>query len=155
MTTQSFDPQRAAAFQQRMVEILNSSFLALAISIGHHLRLFDTMAGGDWITSPDTARTAGLQERYVREWLAAMVVGRIVEYDGTGQYRLPPEHSAAISREAGLANMASRMCFVGYLGQVEQEVITAFRDGGGVPYSRYPAFLDQLARHTASGFDAN
>jgi SAM-dependent methyltransferase len=51
--------------------------------------------------------------------------------------------------------MASRMCFVGYLGQVEEEVVAAFRDGGGVPYSRYPRFLDQLASNTAAGFDAN
>ena len=113
------------------------------------------MAGRDWATTAETAQATGLQERYVREWLAAMVVGRIVEYEGAGKYRLPPEHSAAISREAGLANMASRMCFIGYLGQVEEDVVRAFREGGGVPYSRYPRFLDQLASQTAAGFDAN
>ena len=155
MTTQLLDATKAAAFQARMIEVLNSSFLGLAMSVGHHLGLFDVMAGRDWSTSAETATAAGLQERYVREWLAAMVVGRIVEYDGAGKYRLPPEHSAAISREAGLANMARRMCFVGYLGQVEEEVVAAFRDGGGVPYSRYPRFLDQLASNTAAGFDAN
>ncbi len=84
-----------------------------------------------------------------------MVVGRIVEYDGAGRYRLPAEHSAAIGREAGLANMASRMRFVGYLGQVEEDVAMAFREGGGVPYVRYPRFLADLARHSAPGFDAN
>ena len=57
----------------------------------------------------------------------------------------------AIGREAGLANMASRMCFVGYLGQVEEEVVRAFREGGGVPYARYPRFLEDLARHSAAG----
>ena len=145
MTTRSSDTTKAAAFQARMIEVLNSSFLGLGMGIGHHLGLFDMMAGRDWATSAETAQAAGLDERYVREWLAAMVVGRIVEYDGAGKYRLPPEHSAAISREAGLGNMASRMCFVGYLGQVEEDVVTAFREGGGVPYSRYPRFLDQLA----------
>jgi SAM-dependent methyltransferase len=150
-----FDQTKAAAFQTRMVDILNSSFLALAMSVGHHLDLFDTMAGRDWATSAETAAAAKLQERYVREWLAAMVVGRIVEYNGAGKYRLPPEHSAAISREAGLGNMASRMCFIGHLGQVEEDVVTVFREGGGVPYSRYPRFLEQLASHNAAGFDAN
>jgi len=155
MTTQPFDTTKAAAFQARMVEVLNSSFLGLAMSVGHHLGLFDMMAGRDWATSAETAQAAGLEERYVREWLAAMVVGRIVEYDGSGKYRLPPEHSAAITREAGLGNMASRMCYVGYLGEVEEDVVTAFRKGGGVPYSRYPRFLDQLASNTAAGFEAN
>jgi hypothetical protein len=32
---QPFDPTKAAAFQTRMVDILNSSFLALAMSVGH------------------------------------------------------------------------------------------------------------------------
>jgi SAM-dependent methyltransferase len=155
MMTQLLDATKAAAFQARMIEVLNSSFLGLAMSLGHHLGLFDTMAGRDWATSAEIALTTGLQERYVREWLAAMVVGHIVEYDGVGKYRLPPEHSAAISREAGLGNMASRMCFIGYLGQVEEDVVTAFREGGGVPYSRYPRFLEQLASHNAAGFDAN
>jgi hypothetical protein len=123
MTTRSVDATKAAAFQERMVDILNSSFLGLAISVGHHLGLFDMMAGRDWATSAETAQAAGLDERYVREWLAAMVVGRIVEYDRTGKYRLPPEHSAAITREAGLGNMASRMCFVGYLGEVQEDVV--------------------------------
>ena len=155
MTTRSVDATKAAAFQARMIDVLNSSFLGLAIGVGYHLGLFDMMAGRDWATTAETARAAGLKERYAREWLAAMVVGRIVEYDGVGKYRLPPEHSAAISREAGLGNMASRMCYIGYLGQVEEDVVTAFRDGGGVPYSRYPRFLDQLATHNAAGFDAN
>ena len=115
-----FDQTKAAAFQTRMVDILNSSFLALAMSVGHHLDLFDTMAGRDWATSAETAAAAKLQERYVREWLAAMVVGRIVEYNGAGKYRLPPEHSAAISREAGLGNMASRMCFMGTSGRLRK-----------------------------------
>jgi SAM-dependent methyltransferase len=155
MTTRSSDTTKAAAFQARMVGILNSSFLGLGMGIGHHLGLFDMMAGRDWATSAETAQAAGLDERYVREWLAAMVVGRIVEYDGAGKYRLPPEHSAAITREAGLGNMASRMCFVGYLGEVQEDVVTAFRNGGGVPYSRYPRFLDQLARNSAARFHAN
>jgi hypothetical protein len=125
------DAAKVAAFQERMVDILNWSFLGLAISVGHHVGLFDVMTGGSWATSAEIARTADLNERYVREWLGAMVVGRIVEYDGAGKYRLPPEHSVAISREARLANMASRMCFIGYLGQVEEDVVTAFRQGGG------------------------
>ena len=151
----SVDATKAAAFQQRMIDVLNSSFLGLAISVGHHVGLFDVMAGGNWATSAEIARTGDLHERYVREWLGAMVVGRIVEYDGAGKYRLPPEHSVAITREAGLANMASRMCFIGYLGQVEEDVVMSFRKGSGVPYSRYSRFLDELARHSAARFDAN
>jgi len=49
---------------------------------------------------------AGLQERYVREWLGAMATAGIVEYDsGRGGFRLPPEHAAMTTR-AGLSSPA-------------------------------------------------
>ena len=39
------------------------------------------MAGQDHVTSDDLADAAGLDERYVREWLAGLTVGGIVEHD--------------------------------------------------------------------------
>jgi hypothetical protein len=41
-------------------------------SVGHRIGLFDALAGMDPATSDAIARRAGLQERYVREWLGAM-----------------------------------------------------------------------------------
>ena len=39
-----FDPQKAEAFAEKMVGVLNDGALALLASIGHRTRLFDTMA---------------------------------------------------------------------------------------------------------------
>jgi SAM-dependent methyltransferase len=51
---------------------------------------------------------AGLKERYVREWLGAMVTGRIIEYDpATRRYWLPREHAASLTRAAGPDNLAA------------------------------------------------
>jgi hypothetical protein len=47
------DAAKVAAFQERMVDILNWSFLGLAISVGHHVGLFDVMAGGSWAPADD------------------------------------------------------------------------------------------------------
>ena len=51
------------------------------ISVGHRTGLFDTMRGAPPLTSSELAAKAGLNERYVREWLGAMVTGRVVEVD--------------------------------------------------------------------------
>src|SRR5437867_6976640 len=48
-------------------------------------------------TSEQIAQAAGLHERYVREWLAALVTGHIVTYDTAhGTYALPLEHAASL-----------------------------------------------------------
>src|SRR5688572_22030127 len=95
MTDHSFDEARSEAFAGRLVEALNGAAVALMGSIGHQVGLFDAMAGRPPATSPQVAEAAGLNERYVREWLGAMVTGGVVDYDPADQtYRLPPEHAA-------------------------------------------------------------
>ena len=94
MTTHELDQHRAEAFAERMLAVLNDGALALMTSIGHRTGLFDAMAGLPPSTSEQIAEAADLNERYVREWLAAMVVGRIVEHDPESEtYQLPPTTS--------------------------------------------------------------
>jgi SAM-dependent methyltransferase len=126
------------------------------ISIGHQTHLFDIMSR---LSSPSTsakiAKAANLDERYVREWLGAMVTGKIVEYNpATSKYRLPPEHAAFLTKDAGIDNMAVFMQYISLLGDVEQKVIECFRKGGGVPYSAFPRFQQLQAEDTARVFDA-
>jgi len=78
------------------------------ISIGHKTGLFDAPSR---FSSPEAsehiAKTAKLDERYVKEWLACMVVGKLIEYDSSNQkYYLPLEHSEYLVRSAGLDNIA-------------------------------------------------
>jgi 2-polyprenyl-3-methyl-5-hydroxy-6-metoxy-1,4-benzoquinol methylase len=97
-------------------------------------------------TSEEIARAAGLNERYVREWLGAMVTGRVVELDpGTGQLSLPAEHAAVLTRSAGADNMAVFTQYMAGLGAVEDDIVECFRKGGGVPYSRFPRFHEVMA----------
>ena len=46
----------------------------------------------------------------------------------------------ALTRAAGPLNLTTFCQYVGLLGEVEDEVVEAFRNGGGVPYDRYPRF---------------
>ena len=104
---QTYDEQRAEAFVGRMAGILNDAGLALMISVGHRTGLFDTLARTGAVTSEELAAEAGLNERYVREWLGAMTVGRIVELEpDEGRYSLPDEHAAYLTRAASPDNIA-------------------------------------------------
>ena len=155
MSTTELDPTRVEEFAGRMVGVVNDSLLALSISIGHQTGLFDAMAGLPPSTSDEVAAVAGLQERYVRELLGALVTGGIVSYDPDGAtYALPPEHAAVMTRSAGVDNLAALTQFTGLLGAVEQDVVRCFREGGGVPYDSFPTFQRQLGEMTRDTVDA-
>lgn len=150
MATATFDQAKADAFAQTMLGHLNGAALMMMASIGHRTRLFDIMSEIPAATSEELAATAGLSERYVREWLGAMVTGGIVEYDPVSKkYALPAEHAAALTRAAGPGNMAMTTQFVSVLGCVEDEVVEAFRHGRGVPYSSYKRFHEVMAEESS------
>ena len=133
-------------FADRLVGVLNDGALCLMVSVGHRTGLFDTMSGMDPATSEAIARQAGLNERYVREWLGAMVTSRVVEYDPTAKsYALPAADAAALTRAAAADNMAVFTQYIGELGSVESDIVDCFTKGGGVPYERYRRFHEVMA----------
>ena len=155
MSTTTLDPTRVEAFAARMGGIINDSLLALSISLGHQSGLFDTMAKLPPSTSAEIAETTNLHERYVREVLGALTTGGIVTYDGaTKNYALPAEHAAFVTRAAGVDNLAAMTQFVAICGAVEQDVLRCFREGGGVPYAKFPTFHRQIAEMTRDTIDA-
>ncbi|MBT3012622.1 MAG: methyltransferase domain-containing protein [Candidatus Thiodiazotropha sp. (ex Lucina pensylvanica)] len=143
---QSEPNDQAAIFAEELLQILNHGAIALMISIGHRTGLFDTMARIPPSNSQGIAESAGLNERYVREWLGAMVTAAIVIYDAdSGCYTLPPAHAGLLTRDASPDNVAVFAQYIPLLGQVEEEVIDCFYNGGGVPYERYTRFHEVMA----------
>ncbi len=143
------DDQRIAAFEERMVDILNHGALCLMISLGHRTRLFDTMAALGPARVETLAHEAGLDQRYVTEWLGALTVGRIIEHDpDAGTYRLPVEHARLLTRAAA-DNFAAFAQYIPLLGAVEDEIVDCFHHGGGVDYAAFPRFHEVMEEDSA------
>ncbi|HET9490728.1 MAG TPA: class I SAM-dependent methyltransferase [Methylomirabilota bacterium] len=141
-----FDQQKAEAFAGRLLTALNDAGLCLMASIGHRTGLFDAMRDQAPQTSHEIAARAGLQERYVREWLGAMVTSGVVTVDPQSlRYQLPPEHAAYLTRQAAADNLAVFAQYIALLGSVEDDIVECFRHGGGVPYERFPRFHAVMA----------
>jgi len=154
-TATALDQARAEAFGGQVVGIVNNAMLSFLISIGHRTGLFDRMAGLRPSTSHEIAGAAGLDERYVREWLGAMTAAKIVGHDAVAKtYVLPPEHAASLTRAAGPGNLASLMQYVALMGLVEDQIVECFQKGGGVPYSAFPKFVEIMREESAAVFDA-
>jgi SAM-dependent methyltransferase len=142
----NLNTQRAADFADRMMSVLNGGAIALMTSVGHRTGLFDALAAGP-ATPQGLAERAGLEERYVREWLGAMLTGGVVELDG-GRYHLPAEHAAFVTRDAGSDNLAMLTQYIGLLGGVEDRIVECFRHGGGVPYAAFGRFQEVMSEES-------
>ncbi len=154
MTTE-IDEAKAEAFAGRVLQALNSASTVMLSGVAYRTGLFDTMATLPASTTDEIAREAGLNERYVREILGGLVLGGFVEYDSSaGTYRLPPEHAAFLTREAGPNNLAYFTQYYARLAEVEPQVVEAVRSGGGVPPEAYPWFTELQAGETGPFFEA-
>jgi SAM-dependent methyltransferase len=152
---QAISPDTTEEFADRIVGTIDAASTAILLSIGHQTKLFDTLAELPAATSTHIADAAGLNERYVREWLGGVVAGRIVDYDpATQTYSLPQHRAAVLTRTAGPDNLARVAQFIPLLGEVEQKVIGCFHHGGGLSYGEYPRFQTLMAEESGEVFDA-
>ncbi len=155
MTTRDENAEHTDQFVERMAGAIDGACLAVLASIGHQTGLFDVLADLPAATSAQIADAAGLNERYVREWLGGVAAGGIVDYDPAGAtYFLPGYRAAALTRAAGTNNLARMATMIPMMGEVEQKIIDCFQHGGGLPYSEYPRFHAMMAEESGAVYDA-
>lgn len=136
-------------FEEYMLDVMNKAATALMLSVGHRTKLFDSMYDCTSMTSQQLAEKSNLNERYVREWLGAMVTGKIVDYDPSNKtYSLSEEKAKFLSRD-GSYNFASSMQWIPALAYVEDEIVKCFEKGGGVPYESYHRFHAVMAEESS------
>ncbi len=70
----------------------------------------------------------------MREWLGALVTGRVVTYGPA----------------AALGKIAAFGQYIGLLGPVEEKIVTCFEQGGGVPYADFPRVQNNHGRNQRS-----
>ena len=130
---------------------MNKGTLAIMLSIGHRTTLFDIMlALNNPSTSEEIALQAKLNERYVREWLGAMVVSRVIEYDPAHKtYWLDKEKMNSLTRASDSYNFAASMQWIPILAQVEDDIVNCFEKGGGVHYGSFKRFHEVMAEESA------
>ncbi len=149
-TKSIFDDAKAEAFAERFVGTLSEAALAIMTSLGHRAGLFDALAANPGLTADALAEAAGVNARYLREWLGVMVTSGVVDYaPESGTFTLPPEHAAFLTRAAEPNNMAVTTQFIGVAASVEDDMIERFRSGGGLCYGHFDRFHEVMAEDSA------
>lgn len=134
--------ERAKEFAGKCLNIYTGAVLTKLFDIGYQTGLFEAAAQGPG-TSEEISTRAGLNERYVREWLGAMATGDVFTYDpGTRAYEFPVEHATFLTGNSS-RNVAPMSRIIDHFGTHLPSLMDCFRDGGGVPYSEFrPEFTD-------------
>jgi SAM-dependent methyltransferase len=143
VTTAEPAPDRGE-FAGRLVELYTGAAVTHMIALGVRTGLFAAAATGP-ATSRELAERAGLDERYVREWLAALSTGGVFDYaPDTATYTLPPERAELLTGDSYRNLAPMRQTLVSF-GQHLPALAACFRDGGGVPYSAFrPEFTERM-----------
>ncbi|MBM3345436.1 MAG: methyltransferase domain-containing protein [Betaproteobacteria bacterium] len=132
------DKDRVKAFTNKVFGDMAGAMSAGLGYVGVKTGLFRAMAGKGALTPAQVASAAGLQPRYVEEWLRGMASAGYLEHDpATDSYRLPDEHAFMVASDETDHFMGGLFCMVPVLMRVAPRVAEAFRTGGGVPFEEY------------------
>src|SRR5215467_8790806 len=154
-TQQTIDQTKTEAFVGKVLSDTAGLAVTVMSSIGDRLGLFKNLAEQGSATSEELAERAQVNERYAREWLGAMASAGYLEYDpASRRFTLPPEHVPVLAQEGGPVFFGGvQEEIVGLAGPVNQ-LMQAFRSGGGVPMEAYdPSTWEGLTRFTNGWFE--
>jgi SAM-dependent methyltransferase len=153
-TDTAVDSAAVEACTQRIFGAYVDSVLVLMIDLADRTGMLDGLVVAPG-TSQEVAVRTGLDERYVRECLSALVTGGLVGYDpGTGHYRLSNEQALCLTGEQA-TNLAPLSRLPTLLAHHVAEGAEVVRAGGGIPYERFrpdfTAVMDGISRRVFDG----
>lgn len=156
MTEQTaVDEGKVEAFFEKALGDLSGTMAMVMCSIGDRLGLFKDLAGHGPSTSRELAERTGINERYAREWLAGMNSAGYLRFDPTDRrYTLPREHAPVLAAEGGPFFIGGAYEIIPAALKPLEEVVEAFRRGGGVQQTAYcEHFWTGLQRFTSTWFE--
>ena len=120
----------------RVVGDMGGAFTMALGYIGDRLGLFKAMDGAGPLTSVDLAEKTKLNERYVREWLRAMVAAQYIDFDpATDKYVMSEEQAFVLANEDSPMFVGGGFHFTTPSLWNVPKIMDAFRNGGGISYS--------------------
>ena len=128
---------RRDALVERLFGATLGALDVASVYIGVRLGLYGALRDRGPSSAPELAEAAGLNERYVREWLEQQATAGILEVDDERRYSLPPGHDEALLEETSLNYIAPVGKLVVACLRPIDAVLAAYRSGDGVPYAEY------------------
>ncbi|HEY2359124.1 MAG TPA: class I SAM-dependent methyltransferase [Phenylobacterium sp.] len=151
------DPDKLNAFMGKMVGDMGAAISASLVVLGDHLGLYQALAKHGPATSFDLADATKLNERLIREWLAAQAAAEYVTYEAaTGRFYLTPEQTMVFADEESPTFMAGGFELLAAVFKDEPKVAKAFQSGLGMGWHEHDVCLFRgTERFFRPGYNAN
>lgn len=117
----------------RVIADVGGAFATGLAYIGDRLGMFRALADAGPLGSAELAAQIGLDERYVREWLKAMVSAGYLEAREE-RYFMTPAQRAVLAEEDSAVFAAGAFQFALPSLGLTPRLIECFQKGGGIPY---------------------
>eukprot|EP00127_Corallochytrium_limacisporum_P007393 Clim_evm12s250 gene=Clim_evmTU12s250 len=142
------DEKKQMAFAQKVGGSFAGASLIFNITTGLETGLIAAMNKLEGpATSQEIADLADCNERYTREWLAAMTTGGAIERTEDNKYFMPREHQELIHSDTEKPmNMAYLARMLAMFGRHAPKVYPYFKNGGGLPYAEIPEFHEIIQK---------
>ncbi|MGH8013098.1 MAG: class I SAM-dependent methyltransferase, partial [Candidatus Binataceae bacterium] len=132
----------------RQVGIDFGAALTVALAyIGDSLGIFQVLADDGPFTSEQLASRSGLNERYLREWLATMAAAHYVDYDADAHaFSLNAAQRTVLLDQHSPLNMAGGFQYAVACIRQLPALTDAFRHGGGVRFADFGEEISEAIR---------
>jgi 2-polyprenyl-3-methyl-5-hydroxy-6-metoxy-1,4-benzoquinol methylase len=134
------------------------------VELGIRLGLYEALAGKGPVTASELARTAGIADRYAREWLEQQTVAGVVEVDDVAKpaherrFTLPNAHAHVLIDDDSEAGMKPCAAVVPWVGKALDLMAAEFRKGAGASFGLFdihdvqaaftrPVFVNHLTQN--------
>jgi 2-polyprenyl-3-methyl-5-hydroxy-6-metoxy-1,4-benzoquinol methylase len=113
------------------------------VELGVRLGLYEALAGAGPVTAAELAGSAGIAERYAREWLEQQAVAGVVEVEDTAaptaerRFTLPNAHAHVLIDDDSEACMKPCAAVVPWLAKALDIMVEEFRTGTGAAFGLF------------------
>ncbi len=113
------------------------------VELGVRLGLYEALAGAGPVTAAQLAESAGIAERYAREWLEQQAVAGVVEVDDAAapiperRFTLPNAHAHVLIDDDSEACMKPCAAVVPWMAKALDIMVEEFRSGTGAAFGLF------------------
>jgi SAM-dependent methyltransferase len=137
----------AQNLSERLLAALTGAAELFTVELGRELGLYATLRDRP-LGAAELAKTAGIDERYAREWLEQQAAAGFLTVEGD-TFALASGAADVLLDEGGPYFLGTAGEFAVGLGLLTPRVAEAFRTGAGIPYADY----GQHIRHGIAAFN--
>ena len=130
--------ERMQEYALRVMGYKSGEMISLMVHIGDELGLYKAMVGEESVNASNLAKTTGLHERWLQEWLRGQGAAGVIEHLGDENFQLSDVAAEALLDADSPSNIAG-FFFKPPSHDVVDKTIDAFRTGVGISWGAHGA----------------